>query len=166
MGRPSALALDIDGTITTAEPAVVQRLVAAAKECGAHVAINTARPQRYCDAPFAQTLAIAAVEDHYCYGGPFWSLRNVFLDVPASKLDNMRAIQKKGGVLRPACCVLVDDRPENVAAVRQAGFGAVLVEAKRGITPGDATAILGALRQCAVEAAAEPAGPTFGPQPR
>ena len=41
----SALALDIDGTITTADPQVVYDLVQQARLAGAHVAINTARPQ-------------------------------------------------------------------------------------------------------------------------
>ena len=44
----SALALDIDGTITTADPRVVYGLVQEARSAGSHVAINTARPQLYC----------------------------------------------------------------------------------------------------------------------
>ena len=41
---PSALALDIDGTLTMADERVVYNLVRTARSYGAHVAINTARP--------------------------------------------------------------------------------------------------------------------------
>ena len=41
----SALALDIDGTITTADARVVYGLVQEARLAGSHVAINTARTQ-------------------------------------------------------------------------------------------------------------------------
>ena len=44
----SALALDIDGTITTADARVVYGLVQEARQAGSHVAINTARPQLHC----------------------------------------------------------------------------------------------------------------------
>ena len=68
---------------------------------GAHVAINTARPPRYCDEP-SQTLHIAAKADHHCYDGASWMLRNFFVDVPASKVHNMGAIMRNGGVARLA----------------------------------------------------------------
>ena len=159
---PSALALDIDGTITTADQRVVNDLVAAARASGAHVAINTARPPRYCDEP-SQTLHSAAKADHHCYDGASWRLRNFFVDVPASKVHNMGAIMRNGGVARRECCVLVDDRPENVVAAAEAGYGAVAVEARAGITPRHAREILATLRRCAVDAARDsPAA--FGPQ--
>ena len=40
---PSALALDIDGTITPSDQQLVLDMVQAAKALGAHIAINTAR---------------------------------------------------------------------------------------------------------------------------
>ncbi len=64
--NPSALALDIDGTITTASPAVVHELVRAARVLGSKVAVNTARPASYCRDPYLTKFLNIPLEDNYC----------------------------------------------------------------------------------------------------
>ena len=76
--EPSALALDIDGTITTASPAVVHELVRAARVLGSKVAVNTARPASYCRDPYLTKFLNIPLEDHYCYDGNVpWTFRNL-----------------------------------------------------------------------------------------
>ena len=150
----SALALDIDGTITTADQRVVNDLVAAARASGAHVAINTARPTQYCDSPFEMTARLAAREHHHCCA---WALRDLLFgssasqlaQVPPCKVSNMDAIAGASGVRRRACAILVDDRPENVLVVSRAGYTGVLVDARSGITEAVAHSLLRQLERCA-----------------
>lgn len=118
----AALALDIDGTLTTGAPRAVGRLTDYAEANGIPVHINTARPAAYCADPDPWTLDIAARDRHHCLVHP---------DPVASKVANMRAIQ---GDAAPECALLVDDRPENVAGVRAHGFGGIGVDASTGIT--------------------------------
>ena len=145
---PSALALDIDGTITTADQRVVFGLVAAARALGAEVAINTARAQAYCDAPDELTTRLTARENHYCASA--WVLWNILIeDIPARKVTNMDRIVAGAHVQRRSCALLVDDRLENVAAANRAGYTGILVDGRTGITPRTAQRILEQLRVCA-----------------
>lgn len=119
----AAVALDIDGTLTTACPREVRRLSEELRRRGVGVYVNTARPAAYCEAPSAVSTQVAPTERHLCLADG---------DPPASKVKNMRAIQAASGA--PArCIVLVDDRPENVDAVRAGGFAGVLVDEASGI---------------------------------
>lgn len=119
-----ALALDIDGTITTADSAEIARLVREACRFDFPVFINTARSDAYCQAPDSCTLALAERTRHHCLVHP---------DPPTSKVINMRKIQHSAGVSDPRNVILIDDRPENVEKVRAAGFRAIEVDASQGI---------------------------------
>lgn len=144
---PSALALDIDGTITTADQRLVLDLVQSARGLGAHVAINTARQQAYCEQPDTLTTRLTAREHHYCAHA--WFMYNAFIaDIPKVKVANMEAIAQAAGVQRPECALLIDDRPENVAAVNRAGYTGILVNQRSGITRNIAQGILERLRAC------------------
>eukprot|EP00966_Prymnesium_polylepis_P031345 729155-Prymnesium_polylepis.2 len=145
---PSALALDIDGTITPADPQVVLGLVQAARKLGAEIAINTARSQGYCDSPDELTTRLTAREHHYCASS--YILYNVLIeDIPQRKVANMEAIAQVAHLQRRHCALLVDDRPENVEAVNRAGFTGILVHARWGITPSVAQQVLQRLHVCA-----------------
>ena len=145
---PSVLALDIDGTITPADQRVVLNLVQAARNLGAHIAINTARPQMYCDSPDALTTRLTAREHHYC--GSAWVLWNALVaDVPKSKVANMDAIAAVSDVQRRACALLVDDRIDNISAANRAGYAGILVHERTGITQPVVKEILKRLRACA-----------------
>ena len=153
----SLLALDIDGTITTADQRVVAELVRGARAAGANVVINTARPQLYCAEP-ELTSHLVARENHFCgsnawcptgtlAGAVVWSILG---DVPKSKVENMEVATSNCSVRRRACALLVDDRPENVRAVERVGFTGILVDERTGITSGIADDIMGRLKACAV----------------
>ena len=154
----SLLALDIDGTITTADQHVVAELVRAARAAGAHVVINTARPQLYCNEPEPElTSHLVARADHYCGSNPWcptgtlagavvWS---ILADVPKSKLENMDAAASRCSVRRRDCALLVDDRPENIRAVERAGYTGILVDERTGITSRIAHDILSRVKACA-----------------
>lgn len=136
-----ALALDIDGTITTGDRAQVLRLQREAGRLGFPTFINTARPNAYCHAPDSETLLLADQTRHHCLVHP---------DPPTSKVLNMRAIQRSARVAESRNVILVDDRPENVEEVRRAGFGAIEVDALRGIrseTVDDALRMMRCARQ-------------------
>ena len=153
----SALALDIDGCITTAAPGIVEDLVKEARKSGAHIAINTARPSIYCDDPDRTTMKLTGKENHYCYRGGVWGLRNVgrlfgVMNVPDSKLENMNDIQRQSGVRGNGCCILVDDRVENVLRVEEDGFLGVYVNAKKGITKGVSERVMERIKKCEEDA--------------
>jgi len=167
---PSALALDIDGTLTMADERVVYNLVRTAKSYGAHIAINTARPPLYCLEPAPITTRLAEKADHHCYTGKSWLLRNIFLDVPGSKVANMDTIAARAGGPSKKCCLLVDYRHENIEAADAAGYTGFYLDYRRGIRRHDARNILDILRNCALESSASPdadlALPPLGPAPR
>ena len=135
----AALGLDIDGTLTSADAAAVDRLLAHARATGADVHINTARPAPYCRQP-TRTASIAPRDKHHCLVHP---------DPPTSKVQNMRRMQQMSGVRASRCNVLIDDRPENVDAVRRAGFSAVLVDARTGIDARAAGSAMRLVDECA-----------------
>lgn len=148
--NPSALALDVDGTITTASPAVVHELVRAAKVLGSKVAINTARPASYCRDPYLTKFLDIPLEDHYCYDGNVpWTLRNlVGGGVPAAKVRALKTIQAGSDVADRRCVILVDDRGDNVAAAHRAGFDVLQVSKERGVSRADAKELVVRLQEC------------------
>lgn len=122
----AALALDIDQTLTTADPVAVSNLSVFAEAERVPMYVNTARVQAYCDQPDDTTLTVVKeATNHFCRppGG----------DPVYHKVANMKRIAQRAGV-DPRCAVLVDDRPENVFAVEKAGFQGVLVDGTFGIT--------------------------------
>lgn len=130
-----ALALDIDGTIQPGDVAEIRRLTQQAAHLGVRTYINTARHAVYCETPDDLTTQFADPADHFCLS---------HADPPVSKVTNMRLIAARARV-RPDQVLLIDDRPENVDAVRAAGFRAMYVDANVGIqrtTVDDALAIL------------------------
>lgn len=154
----SLLALDIDGTITTADQQVVAELVRDARDAGSHVVINTARPQLYCDDPEPElTSHLVARENHFCGSNRFCPTRTlagavvwgILGDIPKSKVENMDLAASSCGVTRRSCALLVDDRPENVHAAERAGFTGVLVDERTGITSRIAYDIMSRLKECA-----------------
>lgn len=120
------LALDVDGTITTANPNELQRLLALASQYSTPCYINTARPKAYCEDPASLTTKIAPRENHLCQQPGSDS-------VPSSKVSNMLHAQSTSHVDDAKCCVLVDDRPENIRAVRAHGFTGIQVDPMTGI---------------------------------
>ena len=123
----AALVLDIDGTLDTADPDQVERLVNHTRKHGVESYINTARSQAYCRHPDPLTTSIAGPKSHgrhHCLVHP---------DPPTSKVTNMEKIRKKAGVDDPRCVLLIDDRPENIDAVEDAGFSGILVNERTGI---------------------------------
>ena len=148
--NPSALALDIDGTITTASPAVVHELVRAARVLGSKVAVNTARPASYCRDPYLTKFLNIPLEDHYCYDGNVpWTFRNLIGGgVPAAKVRALESIRENAGVVDKRCVILVDDRGENIAAAHRAGFGVLQVSDERGVSMADAKSLVVRLQEC------------------
>ena len=148
--NPSALALDIDGTITTASPAVVHELVRAARVLGSKVAVNTARPASYCRDPYLTKFLDIPLQDHYCYDGNVpWTFRNLIGGgVPAAKVRALESIRENAGVVDKRCVILVDDRGENIAAAHRAGFGVLQVSGERGVSMADAKSLVVRLQEC------------------
>lgn len=136
----AALGLDIDGTLNTGDPTAIRRLLRHARSSGVDVHINTARPPIYCADPDRDTTAVAPRAKHHCL---------VHRDPPTSKVLNMRRIQKLSGVQNPKCNILVDDRPENIEAVRRHGFSGVLVDERTGIDTAATEATMRILDECA-----------------
>ncbi len=119
----AAVVFDIDGTLNTADPSAVDDITSYAKSKGASMHINTARSMGYCAKPSPSTTKIVSGEDHHCLVHP---------NPPVSKVLNMKKIQEKTQI--PFECVfLIDDRPENIEAVKLAGFSGILVDEKYGI---------------------------------
>jgi len=141
MPSRAAIALDIDGTITTGDPSALGRLVEHAQRAGvAPLYVNTARNQRYCNRPDATSTVWVAPERSFCRpsGG----------DPVEWKIRNMHRMVKDAGVEDPACAVLIDDRTENIAGVVSHGFSGVLVDPTTGVTHDTVRAVLGRLEHC------------------
>tara|TARA_B110001450_G_C17531465_1_gene444822 strand:- start:305 stop:847 length:543 start_codon:yes stop_codon:yes gene_type:complete len=123
----AALVLDIDGTLDTADRKQVERLVNYTDNHGVQRYINTARSQEYCRDPDPLTTEIAGPKSHgkhHCLIDP---------DPPTSKVINMDKIRKRERIDDARCLVLIDDRPENIEAVQEAGYSGILVKERRGI---------------------------------
>ena len=143
-----ALALDIDGTLNTADAAQVTRLQRAAKRLGFDTHINTARPMEYCATPDPLTTRLAGAKragKHHCL---------VDRDPPTSKVKNMHTIKKMSNVHDPKCVILVDDRPENIKAVEDAGFTGIKVNDRTGIRKKTVDHAIDIMQQCSAEAVA------------
>ena len=139
----SFVALDVDGTLSTASAPALARLEAGLADLlpNGAVFINTARPEGYCQRPSSLTTRFASLENHFCQ-------RPGVASVPLSKVLNMLDMQTRTNVARRECGLLVDDRPENVDAVRAAGFSALLVDESTGIRESTVDSILAHVRAC------------------
>lgn len=133
-----ALALDIDGTLTTANDDAVRRLVNRANRRGFQTHINTARSMEYCHQPDSVSLDVSSRDHHHCLVHP---------DPPTSKVLNMHRIQNMSGASKQ-CTILIDDRPENIDAVRASGFSGILVDEQSGITHGVADNAIRMIDEC------------------
>ena len=121
----AAIAYDIDGTLTTANPEAVRALNTYAAALGVPTFINTARTPGYCARPNeAESLFAAPARHHLCRP------RNA--PVVDTKVTNMDIIARRTGAPK-ACVVLLDDRPENTHAAHRAGYTAVHVPAACGV---------------------------------
>ena len=137
---PAALALDIDGTIDTADRMQIRRLQTAAKRLRVPTYINTARPPIYCERPDRLTTRLCPRSKHHCL---------VSKNVPYSKVQNMRSIQENAGVREESCCILIDDRPENIRGVNAAGYTGIKVEELAGIQKETVDEAIETMRLCA-----------------
>tara|TARA_B110000046_G_C12624962_1_gene246300 strand:- start:191 stop:463 length:273 start_codon:yes stop_codon:yes gene_type:complete len=72
----------------------------------------------------------------------------LFANIPGAKVANLDLIAEASGVQRRACVLLVDDRPENIAAACRSGYHGVLVNERTGITRPVAQDIIATLRRC------------------
>ena len=138
----AALAFDIDGTLTTANPSSLKRLINHAKASGVDMHINTARPSLYCADPSQDTISIVPRSKHHCLVHP---------DPPTSKVLNMQRMQSISGVNSGRCNILIDDRPENIAAIEAAGFSGVLVDERTGIDDKAADVTIRLINECLAE---------------
>ena len=78
----------------------------------------------YCRQPDSVSLDVSPPGHHHCLVDP---------DPPTSKVLNMHRIQDLSGASKQ-CTILIDDRPENIDAVRASGFSGILVDERSGIT--------------------------------
>ena len=141
MPSQAAIALDIDGTITTGDANALRHLMMHTQRIGvAPLYVNTARDQRYCDRPDVTSTALVAPERSFC--------RPVGGDAVEWKIRNMHRMVEEEGVEKPECAVLIDDRMENIAAVRSHGFTGVLVDPTTGVTDKTVHAVLGRIEHC------------------
>lgn len=141
----AALVLDIDGTIDTANPKEVDRLVTYTDKHGVNRYVNTARSQAYCRDPGKLTTDIVGPKSHgthYCLVHP---------DPPVSKVMNMEKIARRERIDNSKCLVLIDDRPENIEAVKEAGFSAIQVNAHTGIRKRHVNRAQRLLRRCLID---------------
>ena len=118
MEKCAALALDVDVTMTHSDENTLNTLIQEATNMGAAVAINTARPPRWCDRGADQTTLQFGIDidKHHCLNHP---------NPPISKVLNMRTIEENDHVQDSTCVILMDDRPENIHAVWEHGFSAI-----------------------------------------
>ena len=135
----AALALDVDGTIDTADPAELLRLKNAAARLHVPLYLHTARSEPYCEDPDLLTTMYVPQSRHHCLVHPY---------PPTSKVVNMHTIQKNAAVYHPECVILIDDRPENVDAVREQGFKAIWVDASLGIRRETVDRAIKAMERC------------------
>tara|TARA_B100001063_G_C16734014_1_gene540961 strand:+ start:867 stop:1469 length:603 start_codon:yes stop_codon:yes gene_type:complete len=137
----SVLALDIDGTLDTADPKALSRLRMAAKKYDTDMQINTARPSAYCNSPDpVSTRMVKDISKHHCLVHP---------NPPTSKVQNMKKIKETADVPKK-CVILIDDRPENNKAVRRNGFSTIDVNAKTGIRNKTVNKAIRKMRECAL----------------
>lgn len=138
----AALALDIDGTLTTGDSSAIASLLSLAKDERVPVYVNTARPPSYCVAPSHESRDVALTSRHYC-------LRSEEArTVEESKVLNMKSIAADARVQRPECVILIDDQKSNVDAVERAHFAGVHVDARSGITRETVDRVSNLLKYC------------------
>tara|TARA_B110000483_G_scaffold61379_1_gene76332 strand:- start:5690 stop:6157 length:468 start_codon:yes stop_codon:yes gene_type:complete len=154
MEKPtSVLCLDIDGTITTAEPDTLNHLLQFTNERRpkTDIFINTARPQSYCDHFWKSTREFATQEKHKCFNGNI-DTNNITQSVAQSKVRNMDQIYNETKLMNPnlqkPCHILIDDMNTNIAEVKKAGYDGILVDAKTGISQETINEIKSKLKYC------------------
>ena len=137
------VALDVDGTLTSADPEVLIKLREEVYNLGGTFHINTARSTEYCISPSPLTLSFSPKEDHHCM-----DRRRNSSSVTATKAENMSHIQASAGVERRECVILVDDLPSNVDAVVSEGYSGVRVHPTSGVTEETLMSVLDRGRRC------------------
>lgn len=146
MKGKAAIALDIDGTITTADPDALHLLRdhAIANDIS-DLYINTARDETYCRNPRLDPnldpTAWVKRENTFC--------RPTFGDPVNWKIQNMNRMVDREGV-DAKCAVLVDDRPENISGVRSHNYIGIKVDPFTGITKDTVREIFKSLQHCGV----------------
>ncbi len=142
MKGKAAIALDIDGTMTTADPEALQMLSDRAKDNQlSDLYINTARDERYCRDPSRITTQWVSKENSLC--------RPMYGDPVEWKIKNMKRMIEREGVT-PECAVLIDDLSENIAGVKSHGYIGIKVNATKGITKDTVREVFHHLETCGV----------------
>lgn len=122
------IALDYDYTISTGSPLAMKNLREMCKRNRVPIYLNTARPPEYCKSPNKLTTSLTGTSKKrlHCL---------VNDDPPTSKVLNMKRIAKLEKMDKKDYhrLVLVDDRPENIDAVKKKGFSGIKVKARSGI---------------------------------
>ena len=125
MKGKAAIALDIDGTMTTADPEALQMLADHARDNQlSDLYINTARDEPIVNVPLVIQHSgikgkLVLQTDVRGYGG-----------LEGENMDRM--IEREG--VAPECAVLIDDLPENITGVESNGYIGIKVDLKTGIT--------------------------------
>tara|TARA_B100000073_G_scaffold77001_1_gene58160 strand:+ start:176 stop:616 length:441 start_codon:yes stop_codon:yes gene_type:complete len=142
MRKKAAIALDIDGTMTTADPEALKLLRdhAAANNLP-ELYINTARDEAYCTNPSLHTTKWVKQENSFC--------RPTYGNVVEWKIQNMNRMVNREGVYNE-CAVLVDDRPENINGVKAHNYIGIKVDPLTGITKDTVRDIFKSLKNCGV----------------
>ncbi|RPF82148.1 MAG: hypothetical protein CBC65_000990 [Rhodothermaceae bacterium TMED105] len=142
MKGKAAIALDIDGTMTTADPEALKMLADHARDNQlSNLYINTARDELYCRNPTRDTTQWVSKENSFC--------RPTYGDTVDWKVKNMdRMIEREG--VAPECAVLIDDLPENITGVESNGYIGVKVDARTGITKDTVREVFQRLEKCGV----------------
>lgn len=135
----AALALDVDVTLTRADPAEISDFVDRAKQLGAEITVNTARPGWWCRRGADQTTLQYGIDvaDHHCL---------THMHPPTSKVINMSTIQSEKKIGDNACVILMDDRPENMKAIWKNGFSGIYTP--HGIQKNHIDDALSTIRSC------------------
>lgn len=131
-----AIALDVDHTMTTADPAAMRRL----HDLHANdLYVNTAREASYCVDPDSSTTRYVPQSRHTCRprgGHPVeWKVRNLMTIADDANTSS-------------SCTVLIDDRPENLFGVRSHGFVGIQVNPETGITHDTVDQVLEIAQRC------------------
>jgi hypothetical protein len=138
----AVIALDIDGTMTTADPDALQMLYDHAKNDQlSDLYINTARDEAYCMNPTHDTTQWVSKKNSFC--------RPTYGNVVDWKVKNMDRMIEREGVARE-CAVLIDDRSENITGVESQGYIGIKVDPRTGITKDTVREVFHRIEKCGV----------------
>lgn len=133
----AVVCLDIDGTITTADDAVLTKMMSSINDTDTAVYINTARPRQYCDFWYEETEMFAPKTNHKCFNGEL-NVFDVTSSVAQSKLSNMNEtydeVKQVNSTLERSCVILIDDLDTNIDIVKSNGYDGIKVDPYHGIT--------------------------------